>query len=143
MTRNALFGWNALGLSLLLGLSAPAARAEEPAATRTRGERDDRHHHEDRRRPWLAALDDCGTATGAKGVEHDYGAVRSGSVVHDDGVTTRETTTTYTNGRQAGHRREVGHRHQERRRLGLPRAHAHGHEPERRDRTYETTGPRK
>lgn len=97
MTWNAVAGWNALGLSLLLGFAAHAVRAEEPAATRTiESETTGTTTKTEDGRVWQRST--TGTVTGAQGVEHDYQVDRSGSVARgDDGVTTRESTKTYSN----------------------------------------------
>ncbi|MEX2205161.1 MAG: hypothetical protein WEF50_02930 [Myxococcota bacterium] len=97
MTRNAVARWNALGLSLLLGLAAHGARAEDAEATRTiESETAGTTTRTEDGRVWQRST--TGTVTGAQGVERDYQVERSGSVSHgDDGVTTRESTKTYTN----------------------------------------------
>jgi hypothetical protein len=96
MVRNA-GGWNALGLSLLLGIAAQQVRAEEPEATRTvESETTGTTTRTEDGRVWQRST--TGTVTGAQGVERDYQVERSGSVTHgEDGVTTRESTKTYTN----------------------------------------------
>lgn len=97
MTRNAVAGWNVLGLSLLLGLSAHEVRAEDVEATRTiESETTGTTTKTEDGRVWQRST--TGTVTGAQGVERDYGVVGSGSVTHgDDGVTARESTKSYTN----------------------------------------------
>ncbi len=97
MTRTVNGSWNVLGLSLLLGVAAQQVRAEEPEATRTvESETTGTTTKTEDGRTWQRST--TGTVTGRQGEEHGYGVERSGSVAHgDDGVTTRESSKTYTN----------------------------------------------
>ena len=97
MTRNAAAGRKLLALALVFGFVASEVRAEEPAATRTvESETTGTTTKTEDGRTWQRST--TGTVTGAQGGEHDYTVERSGSVVHgDDGLTTRESTQTYTN----------------------------------------------
>jgi len=109
MTRNAVSNWKVLALALLLWISAPQVRAEEPtvetgetpavdpAPTRTvESETTGTTTKTEDGREWQRST--TGTVTGSQGGERDYTVERSGSVTHGaEGVTTRESSQTYTN----------------------------------------------
>jgi len=97
MTRRGIAVWNAVGLSLFLGLPAQRVRAEDPMSTRTvESDTTGGTTKTEDGRTWQSNT--TGTVTGAQGGEHEFGVERSGSVVHgEDGVNARESTKTWTN----------------------------------------------